>query len=316
MAEYLPSEGSSRSRVDLAVGNGASIAIWHDKWLPTLHPSKIRSPVSVLPHDAKVAALIDHSTGWWNHALIESIFSQSEAESICGIPLSLGRQQDRLVWAASKQGTFSVRSAYYLEKSRREQEQGESLNQGDAKNLWKLVWSLKVPSMLKNFMWKVGMNLLPTKDNLFRQHIAQDPLCPICNLEPESVEHILWSCRSSQAVWQESTRRAQKLSIQAVDGLALMQGLLRKLDASEFVQVMVMARLIWLRRNSFIFEGRFSPPATLIIQASESLEGFTQANALPEASARSSQHAHHRWSRPAVGLLKCNWDRCIAGQEK
>lgn len=72
------------------VGNGESISVWHDKWLPNLPYGRIWSPISILPSEAKVAALIDQRTGKWNLDLIHSLFSPMEAERVCGLPLSSG----------------------------------------------------------------------------------------------------------------------------------------------------------------------------------------------------------------------------------
>lgn len=118
MAEYLPTRDLLEAGLSWRVGNGESISIWHDRWLHNLPSGRIQTPVSTLTHEAKVAALIDQQTGWWNFDLIHSPFSPLEAESISGLPLSIGRTPYRLVWTASKQGCFTVRGAYFLEKTR------------------------------------------------------------------------------------------------------------------------------------------------------------------------------------------------------
>ena len=46
------------------VGNGCSIQIWKDKWLPTLPSYRVVSPPSTLPPDATVASLIDAEGVW------------------------------------------------------------------------------------------------------------------------------------------------------------------------------------------------------------------------------------------------------------
>lgn len=56
------------------------------------------------------------------------------------------------------------------------------------------------PAMLRNFMWTVCSDVLPTKGKLFRRHITTDPLCPICGQANETIFHILWFCPSSMAV--------------------------------------------------------------------------------------------------------------------
>lgn len=100
------------------VGNGHSIKIWEDRWIPCPTSFKIQSPVSILPHNAKVSELIDASTRWWNIPLIQSIFTEEEVECICGLPFSLGGYLDKLIWTSTPSDVFTVCSAYHLEKER------------------------------------------------------------------------------------------------------------------------------------------------------------------------------------------------------
>lgn len=118
------------------VGNGEKINIWGDKWLLT---PQLQSPVNVLPTDARVLAFIDSDTGWWNFPSIRPIFTLAEADSICNMVLSPLRHPDRLVWTGSKNGLFSVKSAYHMEKQRREHEIGESSKASDLYVFWKAV---------------------------------------------------------------------------------------------------------------------------------------------------------------------------------
>jgi hypothetical protein len=55
-------------------------------------------------------------------------------------------------------------------------------------------------------MWRACQNILPTKDNLVKRKIIQDPFCPICGLEQEISFHILWDCPSARDVWGVNLR--------------------------------------------------------------------------------------------------------------
>lgn len=164
------------------VGNGASIRIWHDKWTP--HPSTfmIQSPVRVLTQDARVCDLINDTTHTWNFPLIREIFWPEEALRICNLPLSPTGQPDIMVWRGSTNGLFSVRSAYHLEKERLIRLQGESSRASQQHSVWKRLWSMNVPGVVKTFIWRVCNNALPTRDNLYKKNIILSPLCPICDL--------------------------------------------------------------------------------------------------------------------------------------
>ncbi|XP_062015404.1 uncharacterized protein LOC133731966 [Rosa rugosa] len=42
---------------------------------------------------------------------------------------------------------------------------------------------------------------IATKDALFHRHISRSPLCPLCNLENETIEHVLFTCPWTRCVW-------------------------------------------------------------------------------------------------------------------
>lgn len=134
------------------VGNGEKISIWGDRWIPTPPSNKVQSPISILPADARVSDLIDQDTRWWNYTSINSIFNQTEAATISNLVLSPLRNEDRLVWSGSTTGLFTVKSAYHMEKCRREQAKGECSNAAERGALWKKVWSMNSLAVLKSFV--------------------------------------------------------------------------------------------------------------------------------------------------------------------
>jgi hypothetical protein len=75
--------------------------------------------------------------------------------------------------------------------------------------------------VVKNFIWRVSSNILPTNSELTRRKVIHDDHCPICERSQETLCHALWECPSAKAVWQESRRRIQKLSFSEDDGMAL-----------------------------------------------------------------------------------------------
>jgi hypothetical protein len=165
------------------VGNGESIKIWSDKWLSSSFSHKVHTPIRGLDGNARVSDIIDSGTGWWNISLIRSIFDPGEADLICGIPLSPLRNLDKLIWQGTSHGFFIVKSAYHAEKQRRSSAEGESSKAVEDSTLWRKIWSIPGPAVLKNFIWKMCQKILPTKANLFHKRIVSDPLCPWCTTE-------------------------------------------------------------------------------------------------------------------------------------
>ena len=99
------------------VGNGANIKVWQDKWLPWGSSHSVISPRMFLSVDMKVADLIDSTTAKWKFVVIDSLFIAHEAELIKSISLSATLLVDKIVWAETTNGNFTVKSAYKLEAS-------------------------------------------------------------------------------------------------------------------------------------------------------------------------------------------------------
>ena len=90
------------------VGDGLSVAIRSDKWLPKIPPSLVISPSISLPVESRVSNLIDQENHNWKSELIQSEFMAHEASLILGIPLSCHPTPDEQVWFLSKDGKFTT----------------------------------------------------------------------------------------------------------------------------------------------------------------------------------------------------------------
>jgi hypothetical protein len=172
------------------VDNGRDINIWGDIWLPTPTTFAILTPRRIMVEQARVDKLIDPTTKSWNLTLIIAIF-QEEAQIISSISLSPLQPKDHLIWRGTKNGKFTMRSAYYLEVKKQGQSRGESLGTSSMEKIWKMLWSLAVPNSVKVFIWKACNNVLPTKENLFRRTVVDNTTCPICERDEETFLHAL-----------------------------------------------------------------------------------------------------------------------------
>jgi ribonuclease HI len=300
------------------IGDGRSVRIWGDKWLPTKVTHAVQSPIRLVDEDAKVCVLIDEVTRWWNIPMVEAIFNMDEANIICGLPICPNTQPDKLIWGAAKNGQFSVKSAYHVAMEMGRRYVGSSSSEGPHCGLWRRIWRIGGPRVVKLFMWQACNNILPTNENLFKRKILTDALCPICKSEIESVGHALWSCPAAQDVWHECSRRIQKTPLEHTGFMDIFEGLVRRFDEAEIDLFANIARQIWLRRNQWVFTGKFFSPVQILQRATEQLEG-SNASMFPV-----SQHDSHqkrtscsstprllRWKKPQAHVLKCNWDAAL-----
>ena len=126
--------------------------IWGDQWVPGLPTCCISSEHHYFLENAKVANLIDPTTGTWKKAVIEHIFSPPEAQQILGLPLVLPASQDTLYWPFTPFGTFSVRSAYHMLMNPEQRISPPTNPNTTDCGVWQYIWSLNSPPKIRHFL--------------------------------------------------------------------------------------------------------------------------------------------------------------------
>jgi hypothetical protein len=91
------------------VGDGRSINVWRDKWLPFTPGGQQDENSGLLVRD-----LIDEDRNWWNEALIDMVFDRRTAAAIKRIQLGNIHSKDQPFWGETSTRDFSVSSAYEM----------------------------------------------------------------------------------------------------------------------------------------------------------------------------------------------------------
>ena len=176
------------------IGNGKSIRIFHDAWLPNSNDGRILFHRDVLAPDATVDMLLDPHSGQWNLNLIDQCFFPTDAKIIKSLPLCFVPQIDSLVWPAERSGQFSVKWGYKCLCNDPYVSESDSESTEVHRGLWKGVWRLNILGKIKHFLWKCCTNALPTKENLWKRTIIAESACHLCSEHPEDVMHAMWGC--------------------------------------------------------------------------------------------------------------------------
>ena len=148
------------------VGNGESVWIKVDRWLPNQACCSVISPLPQLANDTRVSFLIDQDRFAWKESVVKELFLPHEADIILGIPLSFWHPPDRIAWAQTPTGMFSTSSAYKLIVSGASTSIAGSSNLDNQRKFWKGLWQLRVPNKIKLFVWRAYNDALPTMENL------------------------------------------------------------------------------------------------------------------------------------------------------
>ena len=104
------------------IGDGASVNVWQDNWIPR---SGLMRPLGHKSNTVvhKVGELLLPDGGGWNVEKLNEIFFERDVEDIVQIPVGRAGSGDYFAWNYTKNGLFSVKSAYHLKmqlKSRSE----------------------------------------------------------------------------------------------------------------------------------------------------------------------------------------------------
>lgn len=92
------------------IGNGKTVSIWQDKWIPQTWTYRIHSPPTTRHSSAKVEQLIDVGSGRWDPALVKAIFIAMKANAVLQSPLGMLQSENKLIWQYTQSGSFSVKS--------------------------------------------------------------------------------------------------------------------------------------------------------------------------------------------------------------
>jgi hypothetical protein len=178
------------------VGDGASIDVWKEPWVPWLHNfTPIPKSESFLNIPLKVADLIDEDTRRWNLAVLIELFDANSVGAILKIVLPHTPKPDKLIWVLNSKGNFTVQSALQASLVPCVVDPGIT---------WKALWKLNMHDRLKIFIWRVASGILPTKMNLVQKLGVGNSLCPLCLNADESLDHLFFKCSISRAIWFSS----------------------------------------------------------------------------------------------------------------
>ncbi|KAF5447618.1 hypothetical protein F2P56_033158 [Juglans regia] len=172
------------------------------------------------------------------------------------------------------------------------------------------MWSMNVPAATKLFVWRAVSDLLPTRKNLWKKKIVEDPLCPICNLNEETISHVMWSCPATVDVWGDTRSPISKWPSGDCNFEQKWLDLCRVMDQESMEKVAVIMRGIWYRRNKYVFENKFWRPGNVVQMAVTGLEDYYSVNEKKTGlnKGKGEDRGKSHWRCPVDVDFKVNFD--------
>lgn len=282
-------------------------------WIPDECNFKVftpRSPSAYYP--MRVADLIDPITCKWNKQFIEETFWPVDCERILSIPIGAITSDDRLVWHFSKDGKYSVKTAYQVLLAARCSQVHSSggAASGEATINWNEVWNLNLPPKIRMVLWRVCRNILPHAVELTRRRVSSNPFCSHCKSELETTAHVLMVCRGLNQIWEGPPFGLPEVETH-ISPWALLQMFKHKLANEDFLVAMVVWWKAWEMRNKEVF-GEEIVQQDILGWAKKYLEGYLELQVKPPPA--DSIPLPAIWIPPDPGYIKVNVD--VAYPEK
>ena len=135
----------------------------------------------------------------WDEAKVDAMFTPEDVSDIRQIPVGGNGVEDILAWNYTKDGEFTVRSAYHLAMNVRRATSGRpgSSSSVETHRNWLAMWSTHVPNKVKVHSWRIMRNGLATGSELLRRRIKPDVFCMACGRD-ETLLHRFWSYHHSR----------------------------------------------------------------------------------------------------------------------
>jgi len=162
--------------------------------------------------------------------------------------------------------------------------------------------------VVKFFLWKMGNNLLPTKENLFKKYIYS-PRFRLPTLLAGGRGYFSYNlklqvfCGCMARVLEENP----KAGCGEVDGKGLLQFLMRKVEDEDLLMAFMVSHLIWLRRNAVVFGREFTDPSSIVVEAKNVVQFFSQVTMTAAVNPHLGEGSASLWTPPPAGVLKINW---------
>lgn len=299
------------------IGDGSKISLWKSPWIRhdeiRLTGNEPHSSVAKLT----VQDIITPVNKQWDVHFIHALFPPKwRANLICGIPLFHSVKEDRIVRALTKNGTYTVRSAYYFYMQRR----------AAADNLtctgeWSYIWHLSVPPKVKTFIWKACRDCLPTRIRLQSKGVLCPALCTLCAVELENVWHIFLTCDRVKPVWVKThiwqVMEPLLMECKSFSSLFFRLCTVVLVQATTLNVFVMNLWSVWKSRKEQLWNHKEEGPDHILHRATTVFQDWDSSRQIfgHITAVADDNPSEIIWRKPPQGYVKCNVDAAFFKEE-
>uniref|UniRef100_A0A803PA05 RNase H type-1 domain-containing protein n=1 Tax=Cannabis sativa TaxID=3483 RepID=A0A803PA05_CANSA len=290
------------------VGDGTSISILGEPWLPDAQNPFVSSQHPALSSKRVCNLLVLDGSGWDEEVVVD-LFEQREQRLILQIPVQYGHDQDKITWIGEVLSLFTVKSAHRM----MEEMNGENTHDAAALEVfWKKFWALKLPPKMKNLVWRACQGCLPTMIQLRTKRVHVSTICLVCDSHEESIYHALVDCPTAQLCWN---REGIVTVLQNnADFLDWCNSNFLVLDSNKKKRLVALCWSIWNARNDKVWNNKLLSAESIVYSAKIYLNQWLVAHSYnviyPSAGFVLGDGAEQR-QPPLENSIKVNVDGAI-----
>ena len=195
-------EGGGKGWFQAELGCGDKAYFWEERWFgstdfKTLFPRLFSLSLNKGQKVGEVGEWINSVWRWRLRWRRDKFVWESDLEQELILLLSRVTLKynvsDIQVWGKEEPGQFSVTSTYEILSNQVRGHQSE---------VYKLLWKAKAFPNAVVTAWRVLLDKLPTRVNLNKRRVQLNSMvCPLCQHEEESSQHLFMECCHAQKVW-------------------------------------------------------------------------------------------------------------------
>ncbi|KAM6569605.1 hypothetical protein CsatB_017590 [Cannabis sativa] len=295
------------SGVRKAIGDGTTVNITQDSWLP-----EANNPFVISDHPAlegqMVHCLFSVGQRSWDLDVIQELFGERDRQLILSIQLSDRVERDSWYWRLENSGLYTIKSAYTIL-------QNSAAVDPIVQKGYKQLWKIDIPPKVQHFLWRATSGCLPTRVQLNTRHVNVDNMCPFCHQAPETICHVLLNCAFNRACWNVSSVDLGDVPVQDFGGWFFN---LTSCNTTEVVrEVAMVGWKIWAVRNDLVWNEKTCSAIEVVRSARVVLDQWknAQSQKMGALLIDDINNVSERWRKPFLNMVKINVDSAIFQEE-
>ena len=273
-----------RVSTSVFLGDGQKASFWQSSWLNGHAPMDLYPALFKLAWRKNKSVKEEfHNQNWtrglWRMQTVDEMAAFVELwDKVQAVQLT--NEEDKILWKWTVDGVYSSKSAYLA------QFQGSY-----SKFIGDYIWKAEVEGKHKFFAWLLIQSKILTADNMLLKQWPCNPVCRMCNQEPETAAHLILRCSFATQVWDKMKlwtndlikRPAQLAELHDWWPKELTQ-LPKKTRRLKAAMMIYTAWNIWKARNRCVFENKLMSPADVMHEIKQEANYRNLAWGAPELS--------------------------------